>query len=630
MRWLQCRRLLGGMIVFIFLSIISSIYLGTWATQMLNYDGFLDVILNLLEVIIAFSTLGVAPVVLVWGVISIIAGILGVGALDSNKFYLAPVPRFLDVPKKDAWRISGVCAVQFILGAEVSILIAGFIAIFAHLAPEKFTTMLICSVMVFAVWMLIHIGQKSYVSREVDKIHAAQRAAAEEKARQQREEEERQRKEQEQQRKEQERQRAEHEAAERAAEQKRIQVQSEHERQFYAILVQQYGLQIAAVVAGGYKTYDVKSDVKVNVPENKKNYYTFYIDYDSWDWYSEERKPKYVTNSKRIQDIETQLAASGLLPAQQVKAAESDTDAPCLAQFVDRGEVCATPLFKMYGGRVSLGSSIPAVAIDEFITYRCKELEDQVSSRLSYFYSEYKSIRSGILGERAVQDVLDMHKGAFYVLNGLRIQPTSTDGRPVPTVETDSLILAPYGIFAIEIKNYAVAGQYGLKITADGNWYKVYQRTVGERGRIVTSEEPMSNPFAQNDRHIAYLEQVVNDILGRDMVHRAHIKNIIVLANDNVRIDCDPAAKQTVTRAGNLYNHLTQETKPLYTMEELDKLRSALAAMDIGEGAYPINDYTEELRDTVAAYQQLQNFAKNVKAAIPQCFADHPDFNDLK
>lgn len=413
------------MIVFIFLSIISSIYLGTWATQMLNYDGFLDVILNLLEVIIAFSTLGVAPVVLVWGVISIIAGILGVGALDSNKFYLAPVPRFLDVPKKDAWRISGVCAVQFILGAEVSILIAGFIAIFAHLAPEKFTTMLICSVMVFAVWMLIHIGQKSYVSREVDKIHAAQRAAAEEKARQQREEEERQRKEQEQQRKEQERQRAEHEAAERAAEQKRIQVQSEHERQFYAILVQQYGLQIAAVVAGGYKTYDVKSDVKVNVPENKKNYYTFYIDYDSWDWYSEERKPKYVTNSKRIQDIETQLAASGLLPAQQVKAAESDTDAPCLAQFVDRGEVCATPLFKMYGGRVSLGSSIPAVAIDEFITYRCKELEDQVSSRLSYFYSEYKSIRSGILGERAVQDVLDMHEGAFYVLNGLRIQPTS-------------------------------------------------------------------------------------------------------------------------------------------------------------------------------------------------------------
>lgn len=593
---------------------------------MLNYDGFLDVILNLLEVIIAFSTLGVAPVVLVWGVISIIAGILGVGALDSNKFYLAPVPRFLDVPKKDAWRISGVCAVQFILGAEVSILIAGFIAIFAHLAPEKFTTMLICSVMVFAVWMLIHIGQKSYVSREVNKIHAAQRAAAEEKARQQREEEERQRKEQE-------RQRAAHEAAE----QQRMQLRSEHEQQFYAVLSQQYGLQMATIVADGYTTYNIKDLIQFDVPENKKNYYIFSINDDDWEWYKDERKPAYVTNSKRIQRIETQLTASGLLPAHRVIAAESDTDAPCLTQFLiqDEDRVYPAPLFKMYGDTYNddfgyRHPSIPEKAIDTFIARRCRELEDLVSSRLSYFYSEYKSIRSGILGERAVQEVLDMHKGAFYVLTGLRIQPTSTDGRSVPTVETDSLVLAPYGIFAIEIKNYAVSGQYALKITADGNWYKVYQRSVGESGEIISREEPMSNPFAQNDRHIAYLEQVVNDILGRDMVHRAHIKNIIVLANDNVRIDCDPAAKQTVTRAGNLYNHLTQETKPLYTMEELDKLRSALAAMDIGEGAYPINDYTEELRDAVAAYQQLQNFAKNVKAAIPQCFAEHPEFDDLQ
>ena len=223
-----------------------------------------------------------------------------------------------------------------------------------------------------------------------------------------------------------------------------------------------------------------------------------------------------------------------------------------------------------------------------------------------------------------------MHKGAFYVLNGLRIQLAGTDGRPASTVETDSLVLAPYGIFAIEIKNYAASGQYGLKITADGNWYKVFQRTAGEGGQVVTTEEPMSNPFAQNDRHVAYLEQVVNDILGRDMVHRAHIKNIIVLANDNVRIDCDPGAKQTVTRAGNLYNHLTQETKPLYTMEELDKLRGALAAMDIGEGAYPINDYTEELREAVAAYQQLLRLAKSTKTAIMQCFADHPEFSDLR
>ena len=140
----------------------------------------------------------------------------------------------------------------------------------------------------------------------------------------------------------------------------------------------------------------------------------------------------------------------------------------------------------------------------------------------------------------------------------------------------------------------------------------------------------MDNPFAQNDRHIAYLEQVVNDILGRDMVHRAHIKNIIVLANNNVRIDCDPGAKQTVTRVGNLYNHLTQDTTPRYTMEELEQLRCGLMKMDLGEAVYPIRDYTEELRLAVGAYRELQDFAREARDAIRLCFTDHPEFQDLK
>ena len=40
------------------------------------------------------------------------------------------------------------------------------------------------------------------------------------------------------------------------------------------------------------------------------------------------------------------------------------------------------------------------------------------------------------------------------------------------------------------------------------------------------------------------------------MMNYVHIKNIIVVANDNVEINSDPAAKQTLTRVGNLYNQL--------------------------------------------------------------------------
>ena len=611
-----------------FLAFISSIWLGSWASQIptLFSGEILKVIPEFLSAVATCFIAGVVPVVLVGGVISIICGVLEVGDFPSESFWIAPSPSYLSVSKKDRWRVSAACVVLFILGTEASMLLTGFIILLTNRPTVSFLTVFICIALEFVMLLLILFGQKRYIWREEDKFSAAQQAAAEERARQQREAAERQRQEQERQRQERERQRAERQAAE----QKRLRIRSEHERQFYEFLDQQYGLRIAAIVANGYTTYDVKRMVQYDVPENKRHFNIFSIDDDDLDWYKDERKPAYVTNSKRIRNIETQLTASGLLPAKRVKAAESDIDAPRLDQFVNQDGVCADPLYKMYGGPVSLGSSIPEKAIDAFITRRCEELDTLASCRLSYFYNEYKSIRSGILGERAVQDVLDMHKGAFYVLNGLRIQLASTDGRPASTVETDSLVLAPYGIFAIEIKNYAAAGQYGLKITADGNWYKVFQKYVGEDGQVVTTEEPMNNPFAQNDRHVAYLEQVINDILGRDMVHRAHVKNIIVLANDNVRIDCDPGAKQTVTRAGNLYNHLTQETKPLYTMEELDKLRGALAAMDIGEGAYPINDYTEELREAVAAYQQLLSLAKNARTAITQCFADHPEFSDLK
>ncbi len=604
-----------------FLAVISSIWLATWTSQLPTiFSGeILKVIPELLEAVAVCFLAGVVPMVLIGVVISLICGVFDWGDFDSINFWVVPNPGDLSVPKKDGWRISAGCVVLFALGTEASMLLTGFISLIANRPAASFLTVFICIALEFGMWLLIHKGQIRYIWREENKFRAAQKAAAEEKARRQREAAERERQERERQR-----------AERHAAEQKRLRIRSEHERQFYEILGQQYGLRIASIVANGYTVYDIKGMIQCDVPENKRNYYAFSIDDDDWDWYKDERKPAYVTNSRRIQRIETQLTASGLVPERRVKAAATDTDAPCLAQFVHQDSVCADPLFKMYGGPVSLGSSIPAKAMDAFISRRCEELDTLASCRLSYFYNEYKSIRSGILGERAVQDVLDMHKGAFYVLNGLRIQLAGTDGRPASTVETDSLVLAPYGIFAIEIKNYAASGQYGLKITADGNWYKVFQRTVGEGGQVVTTEEPMSNPFAQNDRHVAYLEQVVNDILGRDMVHRAHIKNIIVLANDNVRIDCDPGAKQTVTRAGNLYNHLTQETKPLYTMEELDKLRGALAAMDIGEGAYPINDYTEELREAVSAYQQLLRLAKSTKTAIMQCFADHPEFSDLR
>ena len=117
----------------------------------------------------------------------------------------------------------------------------------------------------------------------------------------------------------------------------------------------------------------------------------------------------------------------------------------------------------------------------------------------------------------------------------------------------------------------------------------------------------MENPFEQNDRHIAFLERFINDLLGRDMMNYARIKNIIVVANDNVEISSDPAAKQTLTRVGNLYNQLTQDTAPRFTLDELHRIEQALTERNLPPKKYPMNDYREELRGMVSAYKRLLN-----------------------
>lgn len=82
---------------------------------------------------------------------------------------------------------------------------------------------------------------------------------------------------------------------------------------------------------------------------------------------------------------------------------------------------------------------------------------------------------------------------------------------------------------------------------------------------------------------------------------------IIVVANDNVEISSDPAAKQTLTRVGNLYNQLTQDTAPRFTLDELHRIEQALTERNLPPKKYPMNDYREELRGVVSAYKRLLN-----------------------
>lgn len=243
---------------------------------------------------------------------------------------------------------------------------------------------------------------------------------------------------------------------------------------------------------------------------------------------------------------------------------------------------------------------------------------------LDTYRSDYGIMKAGLKGEYAVQDVLDMHAGAFIVVHDLRLEFPGKNGE-IDSVETDTIVLATNGIFAVEVKNYGSSGRYKIVVTGDGNWYKEYPpQGDGESPR----REVMKNPFAQNDRHIAYLERFINELLGRDMANWAHVENIICLANDEVLLENDPAAKQTLTRVSNLYNQLTYDRTQKFTVQELEKIKAAFDEKGLPGKKYPLPDYGKHMKWAADWYSYISQSLYALEDGLSRCAPEHLEFFD--
>lgn len=241
-----------------------------------------------------------------------------------------------------------------------------------------------------------------------------------------------------------------------------------------------------------------------------------------------------------------------------------------------------------------------------------KEYLDEIAPIKKYYDGEYATIKAGLDGEAYIKRALDMHNDEYYVLYDLRLELPGPSGEN-ESVETDALVIAPNGIFAIEIKNYGSTGSYKLVVTADGQWYKELQN--GKR-------ESIPNPVAQNDRHIAFLSKFINRLLGRDMMNRAAIENIIAIANDSVDIDVYPGAPLTVTRAGNLYGCIMADRTQKFTLDELQLLKKELERAALPAKPYPLGDYTECIKWVVKQQEILCHSA----AILNRAAKEHPEW----
>lgn len=264
--------------------------------------------------------------------------------------------------------------------------------------------------------------------------------------------------------------------------------------------------------------------------------------------------------------------------------------------------------------------TIPVQSVANFFFQRQNEIDAIIDAQMRYYHSDYKGMMIGLSGEREIQKVLSMHEDAFYVIYDLRLEFPVHDGE-VTSVEIDAFVIAPNGLYAIEVKNYGAEGKYRIAIDRDGSWFK---EKTGRNGKV--NRDPMSNPFGQNDRQTAYLERMVNRILGRDMDDRIPVHGIVVIANDEVELSIAPNAPQAPIRIAALYNQISKNQQRILSKEEVDRLYTELSRKNLPPKGYPLYDYSKEIISLLKESQELKEMADDTSLKLAKCLQENPQY----
>jgi len=391
---------------------------------------------------------------------------------------------------------------------------------------------------------------------------------------------------------------------------------------FWRCLITEYGVPSWAwnIMIG---QYDVRNITLAEVVADR----AYRFDMEKYQVFQAECPVKMVRNEDRIAELER--ACETVYPNHKNDGQSLNDITPCLAQLANSPHplhgivVEAMPGYFRFNSDYFCDSSEKHILPELYyinwnygIVSMIAAMEKVFAARMASYMTDREIMRIGNMGEKAVQDILDMHSDAFYALCNLRLEDEEGN-----SYEIDALVLAPNGIYAIEVKNYGVSGRYKIVIESDGKWYKEY--TTG-KGR--SKRDSMDNAFAQNSRHISYLERVINKILRRDMANRVYIDNIVVIANDNVEIEANLVGRQMLIRPGVLYDCLSQSREHLFSMQELQLIRDTLQDKSLPAKKYPLKNYTGELIALRNNWDLIFETYRKIRGSVHKCLDDHPEF----
>lgn len=200
------------------------------------------------------------------------------------------------------------------------------------------------------------------------------------------------------------------------------------------------------------------------------------------------------------------------------------------------------------------------------------EKEIGISQHFQEFRSESIGVSLGETGEQRVAMELQPYEGQIIVLPNLRLE---VDGE---SIENDFVLISPYGIYVLEVKNLGSGGGYGLYIEKDGRWNKV-------RGRNM---EYMESPVHQNERHILYLEKYINAELGKNLDNYLRVQGIVVIAND--KADIKNESDHLILRYKDIMSNIRRQPVVMKE-EEMKKIAGILQKAGLEPKKYPIANY---------------------------------------
>lgn len=209
--------------------------------------------------------------------------------------------------------------------------------------------------------------------------------------------------------------------------------------------------------------------------------------------------------------------------------------------------------------------------IDSCYLEKIQQYEEHIQK--NSIYKSEKMYEAGYIGEKKLYEATKIIGNKIKILRNIRLKVDELE------VEHDMIIIAPTGIFTIEVKN--LKGDY----------------IIDEKG-IMRSEtdkrKKQYNVVDQSRRHIHNL----NRFLGKISSYNFNIYSIIVWANDNARLKNNFRYIPVCFCNTLEYEIFSRKYKPVYSEKEVEYIYEILKKGVLPKKEYPINidmkEYVEE------------------------------------